>query len=80
MSNPAEPTTAYTPRPWPFRQVKIEVTPDHVKNYFMANTSAMSALLDQLLIENPYTLSVFLDEHQEDFDEFVICGHAGGAV
>ena len=43
-------------------------------------TTAMSALLDQLLIESPYTLSVFLDENREDFDEFVICGHAGGAV
>ena len=77
MSNPAE--TAVK-KPWPFRQVRIDVTPDLVKNYFMTNTNAMSALLDQLLIENPYTLSVFLDESQEDFNEWVICNVGGGAV
>lgn len=76
MSNPAEPTTAYTP--WPFRKVEVEVTPDHVKDYFMETPSAMSDLLDQLLISHPYTLSVFLDENQQAFNEFVL-SRVGGA-
>lgn len=78
MSNSAEPTTAHNP--WPFRKVQITVTPDHVKNYFLSDTAAMSALLDHLIITSPYTLATFLDEHQEDFDEFVLCDAAGGAV
>ena len=58
-------------RPWSFRPVQIEVTPDMVKAYFEQTPAAVSALLDHLLLEIPITLQVILDEHREDFEDFV---------
>lgn len=58
-------------KPWPFRAVRIEVTPDMVKAYFEQTPAAVSALLDELLMNMPYTLETILDEHREDFEDFV---------
>lgn len=58
-------------KPWPFRAVKIEVTPDMVKEYFVQTPAAVSALLDELLMDMPYTLESILDRNREDFDDFV---------
>ena len=63
---------------YPFGTVKVDVTPDHVKNYFLETPAAMSALLDHFIVTQPFSLSVFLDEHWDDFQDFVL-SQVGGA-
>lgn len=58
-------------RPWSFRPVQINVTPDMVKEYFEKTPAAVSALLDEMMVEMPYTLEELLDRHREDFEDFV---------
>lgn len=58
-------------RPWSFRPVQIKVTPDMVKEYFEKTPAAVSALLDEMMVEMPYTLEELLDRHWEDFEDFV---------
>ena len=58
-------------RPWPFRPVKIEITPDMVKEYFLQTPAAVGELLDEMMVEMPYTLEELLDRHREDFEDFV---------
>lgn len=58
-------------KPWPFRAVMIEVTPDLVKAYFQQTPAAVSALLDELMLDMPYTLEEILDRNREDFEDFV---------
>lgn len=68
-----EPKPAYN-----FGTIRVTITPDHVKDYFLDSTAAVSALLDHLIVTSPYTLSVFLDEHRDDFEDFVL-SRVGGA-
>lgn len=68
-----EPKPAYN-----FGDIRVTITPDHVKDYFLDSTAAVSALLDHLIVTSPYTLSVFLDEHRDDFEDFVL-SRVGGA-
>lgn len=68
-----EPNPAYN-----FGTIRVNITPDHVKDYFLDSTAAVSALLDHLIVTSPYTLSVFLDEHRDDFEDFVL-SRVGGA-
>lgn len=68
-----EPNPAYN-----FGDIRVTITPDHVKDYFMETPAAVSALLDHLIVTAPYTLSVFLDEHRDDFEDFVLT-RVGGA-
>lgn len=70
--------TITNPNPYFPRTVTVKVTPDHVKDYFLDTPAAMSSLLDQLIKTQPYMLDVFLDEHQQDFEEFVL-SRVGGA-
>lgn len=61
-----------------FGDIRVTITPGHVKDYFLDSTAAVSALLDHLIVTAPYTLSVFLDEHRDDFEDFVL-SRVGGA-
>lgn len=67
MSNPA----------YPFGQITVDITPDLVKDYFAATPAAADALLDHMIIALPSTLAVFLDDHRDDFNEFLL-GRMGG--
>ena len=56
---------------WPFRPVKVEVTPDLVKQYFENTPAALNALLDMMLLRFPGDMEDLIDKDREDFEEFV---------
>jgi len=58
-------------KPWPFKPVKVEVTPDLVKCYFENTPAALNDLLDYLLLKSPEDLETVIDRDREDFNEFI---------
>lgn len=72
MNNNVNPEAVETvSKPWPFSPIRLEVTPDIVKRYFEETPSAVTYLLDELLIESPWTLQRVIDNHREDFTDFI---------
>ena len=59
-------------KPWPFKPVNVEVTPDLVKRYFLNNETAMEALVDMNLLTFPYHLEEIIDKHRDDFEDFIL--------
>ena len=58
-------------RPWDFKPVMIEVTPDMVKAFFQETPAAVDRLLDLMILKYPWSLESMLDENREDFEDFV---------
>lgn len=58
-------------KPWPFKPVNVEVTPDLVKLYFENTPAALNALLDMMLLKFPGDLEDLLDMDREDFEDFI---------
>ena len=58
-------------KPWPFKPVMIDPTPDQVKCYFENTPAAFNDLLDYLLLKSPEDLEAVIDRDREDFDEFI---------
>ena len=64
-------------RPWPFKPIRIEVTPDMVKDYFLHNAGPMEKLVDESLLYYPSLLDEIIDKYRPDFDEFVLANYGG---
>lgn len=68
MNEEKKPSAYY---PWFPRKVVIEATPDHAVAFIKDDIGCIEAFLGYILKTTPYVISGFLDDHQEEFDNFV---------
>lgn len=66
------PTIEPPPKPsWSFSPVRLDVTPEMVKLYFEDSPNAVGYLIDELLTEYPWVLEHVIDDHKEEFVNFL---------
>ena len=56
----------------PYRIVKVKVKEEHIYDYFHETPAAVAALISYLMASFPATLEGFLDQNEDDFNDFVL--------
>lgn len=77
MSNPIESTACFAGPQKPFRTIRVDVSVQKVKEYLAGE--ALGAFLDYMMQEHDFYVGCFLDDHLQEFTDWIIYDKAGGA-